>query len=79
MPFMIFTNDVIGANMSKLIASSKLSGCYTVTLREHLHGKMGSTYTVRYGKQVSHFVNERLAHDEYLACVHHQRSCAGWE
>ncbi|UUB18479.1 hypothetical protein [Salmonella phage vB_SalS_PC192] len=39
---------------------------------------MGSTYVVRYGKQVTHWVNEVLAQEEYQACVIHQATCAGW-
>ena len=63
---------------SKLIASSKIKGCCTVTLREHAHGRMGSTYMVRYGKQVEHYVNIVLAQESYQASVMHQFGCAGW-
>ena len=64
--------------MSKLLATSKIAGQYTVTLREYPHGKMGSTYIVRYGKQVKHWVNEGLAQEDYQACVLHQVRGAGW-
>lgn len=64
--------------MSKLLATSKIKGQHTVTLREYEHGKMGSTYVVRYGKQVTHWMNEVLAQEEYQACVIHQATCAGW-
>lgn len=43
--------------MSKLLATSKIQGQCTVTLREYYHGSMGCTYVVRCGKQVTHWVN----------------------
>lgn len=64
--------------MSKLIAVSRMAGCYTVSLREHSHGAMGKTYTVRYGKEVKHLVNEILAQETYMNCVMHQFNCAGF-
>lgn len=64
--------------MSKILAVSKITGQCTVTLREYPHGAMGSTYTVRYGKRVKHWVNEVLAQEDYQACVVHQSTCAGW-
>lgn len=64
--------------MSKLIAASKIENCHTVTLREHDHGKMGKTYTVRYGKQSQHLCNLTLAQEEYQFCVLHQYACAGY-
>lgn len=64
--------------MSKLLAISKITGQYTVTLQEYPHGKMGSTYTVRYGKQVKHWANVVLAQEDYQSCVVHQSTCAGW-
>ena len=63
---------------SKLIASSKIKGCCTVTLREHAHGRMGSTYMVQYGKQVEHYDSIVLAQESYQSSVMHQFSCAGW-
>ena len=62
--------------MSKLLATSKIAGQYTVTLREYHHGAMGSTYVVRYGKQVKHWVNLILAQEDYQSCVIHQSTCA---
>lgn len=64
--------------MSKLIAASKIENCHTVTLREHDHGKMGKTYTVRYGKHSRHVCNLILAQEEYQSCVLHQFNCAGF-
>ena len=64
--------------MSKLLATSKIKGQCTVTLREYYHGSMGCTYVVRYGKQDTHWVNLILAQEEYQACVIHQATCAGW-
>lgn len=64
--------------MSKLLATSKIQGQCTVTLREYYHGSMGCTYVVRYGKQVTHWVNPILAQEEYQSCVLHQATCAGW-
>lgn len=64
--------------MSKLLAVSKVTGQCTVTLREYSHGAMGSTYIVRYGKQVKHWTNEVLAQEDYQSCVLHQSTCAGW-
>ena len=67
-----------GGCMSKLLATSKIEGQCTVTLREYYHGSMGSTYIVRYGKQVRHWVNQILAQEDYQSCVLHQSTCAGW-
>ncbi|AUF73713.1 hypothetical protein HOR33_gp02 [Klebsiella phage vB_KpnP_IL33] len=67
-----------GDCMSKLLATSKIAGQCTVTLREYPHGAMGSTFIVRYGKQVTHWANEVLAQEDYLSCVIHQSTCAGW-
>lgn len=64
--------------MSKLLATSKADNCHTVTLREHSHGKLGCTYTVRYGKQENHFANLVKAQENYQQCVLHQFDCAGW-
>ncbi|CAK6604116.1 hypothetical protein Seera_045 [Serratia phage Seera] len=74
--FMIITYRT--NTMSKLLATSKIEGQCTVTLREYYHGSMGSTYVVRYGKQVTHWVNPILAQEDYQACVIHQATCAGW-
>lgn len=64
--------------MSKLLATSKIEGQCTVTLREYYHGSMGSTYVVRYGKQVTHWVNLILAQEDYQSCVLHQTTYAWW-
>ena len=64
--------------MSKLMATSTIAGQCTVTLREYQQGAMGSTYIVRYGKQVTYWVDEVLAQEDYQACVIHQATCAGW-
>jgi hypothetical protein len=57
--------------MNKLLHS--VPGQYDVMFQKNEDG----TYTVTYGEESRSFHSSVKAYDSYVACIHHQMSCAG--